>query len=137
MNYTLLISPQKTIQQIREEFTSWFPFLKIEFFREPAGKGNLLSKDKMFAGHETLGQVQSSLQEGDIHFHQDIQVGEFEKSLFESFGLCVQVFRKSGNLWLETSATDSWSLQQQNDEGKSLAEHWKIEPEDLNDHDIY
>jgi hypothetical protein len=47
------------------------------------------------------------------------------------------VFRKSGAVWLITSATDNWTLSQQNEEGKSLAQHFKEEKENLDDHDIY
>jgi hypothetical protein len=31
------------------------------------------------------------------------------------------VFRKSGNLWLETTMTDDWTLQQQNDHGYEIS----------------
>jgi hypothetical protein len=37
----------------------------------------------------------------------------------------VQVFRKSGNVWLETSATDAWSLKQQNQEGMDLSTEFR------------
>ena len=40
----------------------------------------------------------------------------------EVYGLGVQVFRKSGNVWLETTVTDSWTLKEQNDQGESLSE---------------
>jgi hypothetical protein len=41
--------------------------------------------------------------------------------LWQEFGLCVQVFRKSGNHWIETSLTNSWTLEQQNREGFELS----------------
>ena len=44
---------------------------------------------------------------------------------------------KSGKIWLETSATDYWTLEQQNEEGKSLAKHFKTESENINDIDPY
>jgi len=37
------------------------------------------------------------------------------------FGLPAQILRKSGNLWLETSMTNHWTLQQQNDHGRDIA----------------
>ena len=46
---------------------------------------------------------------------------ELEKIFKDQFGLAVQVFRKSGNLWLETTMTDNWTLQQQNNHGKEIS----------------
>lgn len=49
-----------------------------------------------------------------------MKVGELEAALKDQFGLTVQVFRHSGNIWLETVLTDKWTLQQQNEHGKEL-----------------
>jgi hypothetical protein len=35
--------------------------------------------------------------------------------------MVVQVSRKSGTLWLETTMTDSWTLGQQNEHGRELS----------------
>jgi len=40
---------------------------------------------------------------------------------FESLGLFAEVFRKSGNVWIETSLTNDWTLQQQNLEGEEIS----------------
>ncbi|MNF16790.1 hypothetical protein D3C80_2199700 [compost metagenome] len=44
-----------------------------------------------------------------------------EKDFWEKLGLSAQIFRKSGNLWIETSLTDDWTLARQNDEGFQLS----------------
>jgi hypothetical protein len=33
----------------------------------------------------------------------------------------VQVFRKSGKVWLETTVTDGWTLEEQNLQGEALS----------------
>ena len=38
----------------------------------------------------------------------------------DQYGIHVQVFRKSKSLWLETTATDNWSLREQNKTGKEM-----------------
>jgi len=35
----------------------------------------------------------------------------------DQFGLHVQIFRKSGDLWLQTSKTDEWTIEHQNARG--------------------
>jgi hypothetical protein len=51
-------------------------------------------------------------------------VQDVEQLLWDAFGLSVQVFRKSGNLWLETTVTDQWSLAYQNEQGRELSEQF-------------
>ena len=42
-----------------------------------------------------------------------MSVYELERSFKNLFGLNVQVSRKAGMIWLETTKTDKWSLQKQ------------------------
>jgi hypothetical protein len=50
-------------------------------------------------------------------------VAELKKDLKDLFGLTAEVYRKSGNVWIETSLTDNWTLEQQNNEGELLSLH--------------
>ena len=40
-----------------------------------------------------------------------------ESDFRDLFNLNIQIFRKSKDLWLQTSATDDWSLEKQNSKG--------------------
>ena len=44
-------------------------------------------------------------------------ISDFEDYLSNELGLNAQVFRRSGNLWLQTTKTDSWSLHEANRKG--------------------
>ena len=58
---------------------------------------------------------------------------ELEKFAKE-FDLFIQVFRRSGNLWLETTATDNWSLHHQNEQGRELSgSDWRTK-DDVSDY---
>jgi len=59
-------------------------------------------------------------------------VAELEKMITEKYGMNVQVVRRSGNIWLETTMTDDWTLQQQNDHGREITTHGTL-PEDAPD----
>jgi len=59
---------------------------------------------------------------GELELNDEMTVGELENSFLEKFWLNVQVSRRSGNLWLETTMTDKWTLKQQNDHGRELSE---------------
>ena len=56
----------------------------------------------------------------------DVKIEESWKKIleseFEKLGINIQLFRKSGNVWLQTTTTDHWSIAQQNKEAeKTLA----------------
>lgn len=135
--HRLKIESLLPIENVQKQFNGIFPYLKIEFFREPhvAGKGT--AKNKIIDATTRLGLVQKIKKDGTIEVKAEMNVSTFEKLFEDRFGLYVQVFRKSGSIWLETSATDSWTLEQQNEEGKSLAQHLRIERESTDDHDVY
>jgi len=43
---------------------------------------------------------------------------------FENIGLIAEVFRRSGNVWIETILTNNWTLGQQNPEGGEISLHF-------------
>ena len=116
----ILITDDRLISDIQKEFSTEYPFLKIEFFRnfhksgEPSAKLQLISKTL------ALGQVRSVHTEGMVDLNGGRSVEEIEKEFQSKYGLSVQVFRKSGNVWIETSLTDHWSLIRQNYQGQQL-----------------
>lgn len=135
--YYMVVDAKQTTTGLQRDFSKHFPFLKIEFFREPCIKGKGNSKDKMILSSEIISRLQRKKQLGKISYTISTTVSEIEEKFLDKFGLCMQVFRKSGNVWLETTSTDDWTLEQQNEEGRSLAQHLKIERENPDDHDIY
>jgi hypothetical protein len=61
-------------------------------------------------------------------------VQELERVFQEELGLFIQVFRRSGKVWLETTATDNWTLFKQNEEGQELSVRNDAPREDLSDY---
>lgn len=135
--YYLMIDQGQTIRGLQREFNSHFPFLKIEFIREQSVKGSRDPKNLVITRDEVISELQKKSLLGSISYNNMTTVHELENTFLTNYGLNVQVFRKSGNIWLVTTSTDDWTLEQQNEEGRSIAQHLNIEPEDLNDHDVY
>ena len=48
-------------------------------------------------------------------------VANLENDFDAIYGLAVHVFRKSGKVWLETTVTDNWTLEEQNRQGELLS----------------
>mgnify|MGYP007130725738 FL=1 len=114
------VSPEKTIAQIQEEFAQAFPFLKLVFFSKPH-KAYKSSHAKFLISEtgRTLGSMEKQPKNGDLYIEMEMPTWQLERLFEEEFGLHVQVFRKSGNTWLETSVTDDLTLEDQNAKGKA------------------
>ncbi|HTA81877.1 MAG TPA: hypothetical protein VK783_03020, partial [Bacteroidia bacterium] len=50
-----------------------------------------------------------------------MRVVDLEQGIRDTFGLSIQVFRKSGNAWLETTTTVDWTLDEQNRIGEEMS----------------
>ena len=119
----LIISPDRTIASVQADFHAEYPYLRLAFFSKAheAYKGSnakfLYSKPET-----TLHELNSHLKDGYLLIEEDMPTWQLERLLETEFGLHTQVFRKSGNIWLETSVSDDLTLEQQNAKGHA-SEH--------------
>lgn len=118
----LTITSAKNLNTIKEEFNAVFPFLKLEFFKHKHGIKDASPKRDLFESNLSLNTLPKKYLDGFIHISEDMPVSKLEQLFLDQFGLSVQVFRKSGNSWLETSFTDDWTLKRQNDAGNELSQ---------------
>ncbi len=132
------LTNQTTFETIKNDFNAAFPFLKLEFFHEAHKRGTTSSAHSMYKENEkifTVGHIRGSRR---MVIHGDMKVFELEEMFEQDYGLHVQVFRKSGSIWLVTSATDGWTLEDENEAGKNMQNVISNEPEkpDYNERDI-
>jgi hypothetical protein len=116
------IDSSKSIESLQRSFNSIFPFLKIEFFTKPHEKGKPTAGKYLVNPKRVLGEFSGSEISTTVSVDENLTVYELERMFEESYGLHVQVFRKSGRIWLETTATDEWTLGSQNEQGRELSE---------------
>ena len=117
----LNFTPGTTIGEIQGAFSTHFPNLKLAFFskshkayKSSAAKFLIQEKDKVLSElTERLVEPKSMVLEFNM------PVWQLERLFEEEYGLHVQVFRRSGKIWLETSKTDDLTLEQQ--EAKAIA----------------
>lgn len=117
----LTINDNRTISSLQKKINQEYPYLKIEFFSQPHKAGAATAKKLMNSNSKTLGECRSIHKNGTISITPQMTVAELEQHFADEFGLFVQVFRKSGKVWLETSVTDNWTLEAQNSEGEALS----------------
>jgi hypothetical protein len=124
-NKAMIISDDKTLRDIQKEFNTFFPYLKIEFYKgkHEEGEGSPV-KDRLNPNRK-LGAVRKIHSQEDLAIKDDMSVSQFEQMFLDKYDLNVQVFRKSGNLWIQTTATDHWTLAEQNRKGGASELHYK------------
>ena len=119
MNTTIIIN-NKTIGQIQQEFNVAFPYLRIQFFKEQHHENEGSGPELMIKNTTQLISVNPTDQ--TLEISGNMKVSELENLFKHKYKLNIQVFRKSGNAWLETTVTDGWTLDKQNQEGIELSE---------------
>ena len=119
----MVITDSKKLFDIKREFSEKFPYLKLEFYAKHHKEGEGSEAKLLIDGDETIGHVRATHIEGDLSIDGHLKVGNFERMFFEKYGLNVQVFRKSGSIWLQTIKTDEWTLTEQNSRGKRSVTH--------------
>ena len=115
------ITTDRLIEDVQKDFSYVFPYLKIEFFRK--GTRYRQNKDKTISlpVTQTIGSVFKNNRKGNVDITPVMTVRELERNCDDQFGIMVQLYRRSGTLWLETSMTDTWTMEQQNDRGSEIS----------------
>ena len=115
----MIITSQKLIKEIQNEFNTLFPFLQIEFF-------SLLNRKSK----ETINKIPNLFTLGNAHKIKELVkieilpctiVKDFESDFKNKFGLHAKLYRKSGNLWQEITITGTWTMKQQDKTGDEIS----------------
>ncbi len=104
----------RSVASLKKDFSALYPGLKIEFYEKPHKAYTTSSAD--FQLHDQA-LLEMATQEGEIDLDPAMTVEEVEQKFESDFGLHIQIYRQSKELWLQTSATDHWTLEVQNRKG--------------------
>ena len=112
-----------TIDAIKRQFSLLFPYLKLEFFLRQTVPGHSPAELRIAPGNALVEHIQPRVCPGVLYIDDTTTAGAMEMELANRFLLNAQVFRRSGNVWLETSATDGWALVQHNQHAQKISNH--------------
>src|SRR5688572_14838966 len=116
----ILITPKSMIKDIQESFNQFFPFLRLEFYKNYSIADGPVKKEHL--QNNILVSTAGLIHATNFELNDLMTVGQLEYNFRMECGLTVQVSRKSGTIWLETTMTYNWTLKQQNDHGKELSD---------------
>ena len=132
----LHLDNKQKLSEISDQFHAYFPSLKLVFFKHPHLSGEGSGPENRLNPDLSLMEARVIQSKGDISLSEDMTVAQLEQAFANSCGLSVQVFRKSGKNWLETTASDQWTLGKQNSTGMNEMPLEAEKAEDYGLHDI-
>lgn len=109
------------IKDIQKEFNAVYPYLKIEFFKSPLYAERKKPEDKEKSRLLPVSSLERFSKTGVINIEGKTTAYKLEQQFLEESGFSIKLFRKSGNLWIETTLTENWSLKKQNEEGEFMS----------------
>jgi hypothetical protein len=109
----MIINDNKTLKELKEEFKTKFPHLSIQFYNTShnPNEGNI--RQNILDENLKVGDVRTLHIEGEMSIDGHLKTSAFEQMFKNTFGVNVQVFRKAGDIWLQTTITDHWTLAEQ------------------------
>jgi hypothetical protein len=119
----LFIEKESKVEDVKNMFNKSYPFLKIELYKKPFNDIHTGIKKEQLVPGANLNKFIHASGKTIIDISKNVTVSELENQ-FADIGLIAEVFRKSGNVWIESSLTDNWTLQQQNAEGEEISKHF-------------
>ena len=116
---SIVINDLNKILIFQAQFMLAFPYLKLEFFLSVPGRKYYLSP--CINPEETLGKYRCSPEKENLAITEGMSREDLDNKFISTYGLSVQLFRKSGKEWLRVTQTDKWTMAQQNEQGMALA----------------
>lgn len=105
-----------SLREVKEKFSHYFPFLKLEFFVYRRHTEDFYLNNEVYNGRY-LEEASGFFKEGTIYFSPSTTIAELEQEFQIELGLAVKVFRKADVSWADTTQTSHLSLGTQNNMG--------------------
>lgn len=113
----ITVDEKKELRALQEEFSGLFPYLKLQLSK-PASTGAFV----VFQPNgKTIGDLKIKNVNADLDITPEMTTSALKESFLHNYGLLVQVLRRFGNTWIETTVTDGWTLAEQNKQGERLS----------------
>jgi len=108
------------VADIQERFREFYPNLKLAFYRNPHHKGECSPKEEVVSPETPIDKIRMVHNFGWLDVSSYRIADAVEHDFSHEYGLNVQILRRSGDLWLETTSTDTWTLEELNAAGRPV-----------------
>jgi hypothetical protein len=118
----LKLQPDLPIANLKTQFNKLFPYLKLEFFSSEHGSNEGSPKKDLINDSTLLSEV-GVTEESTFEVSSKSTPSQLEEQFKTKFGGNMQVFWKSGRIWLETIQYDDLALSELNRHAEERTEH--------------
>lgn len=115
----IIVDDNSKLVFIQEEFSSAFRYLKLEFPAVNASGPTRTNATKL--NGKTVADAAKTTSSHTFSIVPTMTISTLKQRFINDFGLPVQVMRRFGNTWVETTVTDGWTLEEQNKHGERLS----------------
>jgi len=112
------------LQSVQEDFSGAYRYLKLEF---PSLRN--ASPERLKPGGlngSTVSDVSKKTNDRSLTITPTMTIKNLKQQFLECYGLPVNVMRRFGKTWVETTVTDNWTLEEQNRHGERLSDIGKV-----------
>lgn len=117
----LIIRPESRISDLQTGFTAIYPYLKVEFFRLIITTEKFAPRRQRVEGFVPVKKFCILLEPNQFPLDKTRTISDVEDNFRQVLGLATEIYRKSGQQWIETSLTEDWTLEHQNLEGEQMS----------------
>src|SRR5687768_2057291 len=111
-NMKLEINDNTSLMQVQEQFNKAYQYLQIDFYYTSFYTTSDTSPEKINKKVK-IKNISNVTKTSIINIDKNVSIHQLEEDFFKIFGLKVKIYRKSGNVWVETTFTGNWSLERQ------------------------
>lgn len=125
----LVLKSHDTVQTIQEHFSSLFPFLRIEFYKHKHVRSDTHVAADQYLHNTVLHDITGTDQDIVLDFQPDMKTADLEHLFETHFKLHVELMRKQGGVWLQTTRSEDQTLEEQNAHGQEMDTFLHTKPE--------
>ena len=109
----LQVNRNITTMDVKQAFAQRYAGLKLEFFNKAHGDHEGSPRKDMVEEEVLLSSLNPDMPDEALRVTANMKVSDLESAFEDKLGLHVQVFRKMGHIWIETTRTDHYTLSEQ------------------------
>lgn len=115
------IDAETTISDVQKKFNEIYPYLKLDFYKKPHEESALSEVSDLIKTTELFSKIKSISEPISINVDPERTVAQVESEFYDKCGVAMQVSRRSGDIWIQTSKTDYRTLKLQNESGEAMS----------------
>jgi hypothetical protein len=115
----LHIHDSRTLKELQDDFSSVFPYLRLEFYTRRQRAGQHASSRSLLNPFLQVVTIRRQHRNGAIEIREQMKAKQVEQLLKREYSLPAEVLHYTKAGWLQTEVADEATLQELNEQGRA------------------